>query len=351
MSFDSPLYFLLFLLFPLYAYLQKIFVLQPPSVTFTLYDWDETHNAPLIQKSGKAAKKTFCEKCIFFLYGFARVLYALAVSCMFIALTQPNIKTEKKVYTGRGAAIIFVLDISPSMAASDIENAENRAQTRFDAARTAIKTIVQAHEGNSYGLALLAAEAALAVSVTEDSDFFLKMLDDVHLGELGESSAIGEGISVAVFHLAKLRAPKKCIILLTDGENNSGAIHPNTAAAVATRNGILFYVLGIGKTGSSAIEYTDTQSGKTVSGILDSQFNDKFLMELAESANGEYFSIHNAARLTESVQTISHNTTVLSQEYYMKRIVLPLSAYFVDAAILCIILGWFIRRIVLRESL
>ena len=124
-----------------------------------------------------------------------------------------------KVFTSLGADIVFVLDTSPSMAAKDVDN-----NTRINAAKESIKAIAGENKGFRYGIVVFGSEASVLIPPTNDEVIFSQRLNDCQIGLLGDGSAIGDGLSTAVCHLLSSSAPKKYIILLTDGENNAGTI-------------------------------------------------------------------------------------------------------------------------------
>ncbi|MBP5447241.1 MAG: VWA domain-containing protein, partial [Treponema sp.] len=141
------------------------------------------------------------------------LVFAAFVMIVF-AFADPVISEQERVYTTRGSDIIFVLDTSPSMAARDIGGG-----TRIDAAKQAAHSLVQKNSGASYGLVAMGNEAAIVVPPTSDLDYFESRLSSLTLGEMGEGTALGTGLSSAIYHLSTSMAPRKSIVLITDGEN------------------------------------------------------------------------------------------------------------------------------------
>jgi Ca-activated chloride channel family protein len=64
-----------------------------------------------------------------------KVLEICGVSILFLATAGPVNKTSERVWLNRGADILFVLDISPSMAGIDMDG-----RSRFDAARVLVRS-------------------------------------------------------------------------------------------------------------------------------------------------------------------------------------------------------------------
>lgn len=97
---------------------------------------------------------------------------------------------------------------------------------------------------------------------------FLSRLDSLSIGELGDGTAIGMGLAVSSAYMTRTKLNSSYIVLLTDGENNTGEINPKTAAKVLVNKNIGFYVIGIGSSGYTTLEYTDRKTGKTYSGSI-----------------------------------------------------------------------------------
>lgn len=262
-----------------------------------------------------------------------------------IAFANPVKHHQEKVYTSRGAEIVFVVDTSPSMAAKDIGG-----QTRLEAARNAIKLLAEENGGNSLGLVEMAKEAAMVVPPTMSRSVFYDKLDSLMIGELGDGTAIGNGLSCAVYHLLNSSAPKKSIVLITDGENNAGAIHPFTAARLAKEKNITLYVLGIGTKGIVPLEYTDPVTGKVYAGNLDSNYDSANLSKIAFEANGSFYEIVSMNALSQALSTISKNENVV-QSYHIRNQDESFALNFLMMSALFLIIAWVIRRLILQEVL
>lgn len=114
----------------------------------------------------------------------------------------------------------------------------------------------------------LSSSAALILPPTIDHKVFLSRLDSLSIGELGDGTAIGMGLAVSSAYMTRSKLNSSYIVLLTDGENNTGEINPKTAAEVLVNKSIGFYVIGIGSSGYTTLEYTDPKTGKTYSGSI-----------------------------------------------------------------------------------
>ncbi|MBR4790791.1 MAG: VWA domain-containing protein [Treponema sp.] len=332
LEFQNPAAFFLFLLIPLLYLLRYLKIFRQITFVAVLSDW----NGKAFVWSGKIRKLlSILAKVVIFL-GFASVITALA---------DPVITRQEKVYTSLGTDIVFVIDTSPSMAAKDVGGL-----TRLDSAKETIRSVTAEYDGCRFGMVVLGSEASVFVPPTADINLFKGRLEDVKVGILGNGSAIGDGLSTAVCHLVSSSAKKRTIILLTDGENNAGQIHPETAAALASENDIPVYVIGIGTKGTVPIEYVDPLNGKVYSGYLDSSFNSASLRRIAAMTNGRYFEVTTVQEFQHTFETVIKTESVV-QNYTFRTVTQSCFKKILLIAILLLCAGWLIKRIILREML
>ncbi len=329
-SFMNPAAFFLLLLIPLFLVFRKVGLLQQISFPLTFADW----GGYVFSWDNKLLNFTSALSTSLVFAAFVMIVFAFA---------DPVISEQERVYTTRGSDIIFVLDTSPSMAARDIGGG-----TRIDAAKQAAHSLVQKNSGASYGLVAMGNEAAIVVPPTSDLDYFESRLSSLTLGEMGEGTAIGTGLSSAIYHLSTSMAPRKSIVLITDGENNAGEIHPDTAAKLAVENKITLYTVGIGTRGSVPLDYKDPYTGKEYTGYLDSSFDSGPLEKIALSSGGHYYGVENLPALSTALSAITRRESV-AQNYYLRNVNKQYYDKFLFAAILIFALSWTIRRFLLKE--
>lgn len=332
LMFENPSAFLWLLLLPIYLILKKLGIFSSISFPLVLSDW-----------KGKTFEwKHSVLSVVSFL---TKLLFALGFVLICTALANPVISYQKKVYTSRGTEFIFVVDTSPSMAALDIGTSN-----RLEAAKQAVNLIVENNSGSAFGLVAMASETVLLVPPTMDHEIFMDQVNSLQIGKFGEGTAIGSGIISAVYHLASSVAPKKAIILLSDGENNAGSIHPITAAEIAKDNNITIYTLAIGTKGSVPVEYLDPNTGKNYSGYLDSSFDTTQLREIASTTDGSFYSVETISVLAQTLESISKKESVI-QTYQLKNISKNYYKEILFIGIVFIIIAWILRRIYMKEIL
>ena len=329
-NFTNPSAFLFLFPIPLLYILRRAGILMPPSFPIILSDWQGTS----FKWNGGLLK---------FLTVLKKILLVSVYILIVFAFADPVIHHEERVYTSRGNDVLFVLDISPSMAAKDMNGG-----TRLDAAKHVIRSLVEQNTGASFGIVSVATEAVLSVPPTADHVTFLERLNALKIGMLGEGSALGTGLSMAVYHLVSSSSPKKTIVLITDGENNAGSIHPETAAELAAAHEITIYSVGIGTRGVVPLEYTDPVTGKVSSGYLESGFDPAPLQKIALSAGGRYFSAETVSDLSTALNTISNRERVV-QTYHLKTADEYFYGKLLAAAAIAMAAAWILSRLVLKE--
>ncbi|EFW37543.1 von Willebrand factor type A domain protein [Treponema phagedenis F0421] len=330
-SFLRPAALVLFCIFPLFYFLRKHAIIQPLSFSLTLHNWNDT----IIKTSSQMRGLSFLSKSLVF----------LSLIALIVAASEPvKLKTEY-VYTETANSIMFVIDISPSMAAKDINE-----KTRIQAAKDIITDFVQTYPADAFGLTALASTAALVIPPTIQHEQFFARLNSLQIGELGEGTALGMGLAVAAAHFAKNTVKTQSIILLTDGESNTGEIHPNLAAELIKSKKIGFYIIGIGKDGYANLEYVDPSTGEKREGTLQTIFNERELRELAHRGNGIYVSAKSFASLQEIFKNISQNISPTPARFSEVKEV-PLWQPLILFAVFSFILVWIIRRILMKAYL
>ena len=329
-DFRNPAAFFLLLFIPALFILRALGVFTRIAFPATLADW----GGKTFEWKGRL--RSFASHV-------SRVFIVAAFILVVAALADPVSYRQERVYTSRGADILFVVDTSPSMAVKDIAN-----MTRLDAARRAIRTLSSETGGMSFGLVAMATEAALVVPPTTDRAVFFLRLDSLAIGNLGDGSAIGTGLSTAVYHLCSSASPKKCIVLVTDGENNAGSIHPETAAELAEKNRIAVYTLGIGTKGAAPLDYVDPKTGRVYSGYLQSDFDPAPLERIASLSGGKYYGVQTTGDLANVLASIAREMNVV-QTYHLHTESVRYYDRFIVAAVILFAFVLFICRVYLQE--
>ena len=225
------------------------------------------------------------------------VLKLLAWCLLVVAFARPQSGQSVEIIRGQGIDIALVLDISSSMAALDFE-----PQNRLETAKVVIADFINSREFDRIGLIVFARSAYHQSPLTFDYETLIQQLGQVRLvsqlrqieGEGLDGTAVGLGIASATNMLRKQDTASKVIILLTDGDTNTG-LSPIEATAAAQAYGIRIYTIGMGTTG--LVDVPDN-AGNIVR--IESDLNENALQAIAENGDGLYFR----AQDTDGLQRI-----------------------------------------------
>ena len=226
-------------------------------------------------------------------------LRLLALLALITALARPQIGRMNENIEAEGIDIVVTLDLSGSMRALDLSTQEDIV-TRLDAAKRVVENFIGKREFDRIGLVAFAANAYVVSPLTLNHDWLKRNLGRLELGEIdGSGTAIGTALGASINRLRDHDARSRIVILLTDGENNAGAVSPIAAAEVAKTLGVKVYTIATGKKGRVPIPATD-RKGRIVRdserkpiyrGRSDiSNYDEAELTEIAELTGGRFFS-------------------------------------------------------------
>jgi Ca-activated chloride channel family protein len=330
-GFERPLFiFAAFISIPLLLFISKYF--KP---LFAL-------DIPLEPPGGIAFKPPVNLK---FLMRLLHVLEMAGVFLLFAAAAGPHFVFTEMVWLNRGADIIFVMDISPSMAGMDMGG-----RTRFEAARSLLIDFADRRRQDAIGFVALGQDAALLVPLTTDREVLFSRLKTLEIGELGDGTAIGTGLALAAFHISKSEAPRRAVVLITDGENNAGTIHPESAAAMLGEMGVSLWVVGVGSSGEVPVNYVDPITKMRRTGTFDSRYNTENLKSIADKAYGQWVYAPQAEALSAAFSQLDQREMIIRRSIPVRREE-PLYVVFVIIAAAVLWGVRFVRRYVLGALL
>jgi len=218
------------------------------------------------------------------------VLRLATVVLVGVALARPQSTRVTDDLELEGIDIVIALDLSGSMQETDL------VPNRLEAAKMVIQDFVRRRPSDRIGLVIFGREAFTDIPLTLDHGTFLRMLGELHLGIIdGRSTAIGNGIGVALNRLRKSDAKSKVIIVLTDGENNAGNISPEQAARYAQQLGVKIYTVLAGN--------DDGEAG-AARGQPRQPVNPKLLEEIASMTGGTPYLATDTGALAQRFQKI-----------------------------------------------
>jgi len=238
--------------------------------------------------------------------GLKNLLLIVCIAAMGIALARPQWGETTEVSQALGEDILFVLDCSKSMLATDVQ------PSRMGRAKYAILDFVQKHGRGRVGLVAFAGQAFLQCPLTFDYDAFREALlacDEKTIPVAGTD--IGRALDEGYLAMEK-NDRRKVLVLVTDGEDleKSGV---KTAQSLAQK-GIVVYAVGVGTAAGSPIRVLNEQglmddlrdtAGKPVISHLDAAT----LTEIAQDTHGAYEPLGALGEGLERVRRVVETST------------------------------------------
>ncbi|WBW98253.1 vWA domain-containing protein [Oceanirhabdus sp. W0125-5] len=219
------------------------------------------------------------------------------VILLITALARPQLIDKEVDIKGEGIDIAVVLDISGSMESVDLK------PNRLEAAKKTIEDFINERPNDRISLIIFAGSAYTKIPLTLDHNIIKESLVDIDSRYVKEEgTAIGMALSVGLNRLKKSESKSKIIILVTDGDNNAGAINPVTAAKLAKDMDVKIYSIGVG---------TDTTimptlvSGKTIYKKYQGGLNEKLLEDISHETGGKYYRARYEKALSQIFSTIN----------------------------------------------
>lgn len=192
-----------------------------------------------------------------------------------------------------GRDLMLAVDLSGSMQAEDFMLG-GQPVDRLTATKAVAGTFIERRAGDRIGLILFGERAYLQAPLTFDRETVRALLDESVIGLAGKATAIGDAIGLAVKRLRGRDGKNRVLILLTDGANTAGMVEPLEAAALAAREGLKIYTIGVGADEMLVREFFGT---RRVNPSAD--LDEDALKAIATQTGGKYFRAHDTRELEE----------------------------------------------------
>jgi Ca-activated chloride channel family protein len=262
---------------------------------------------------------------------FLRALLLAALALFVFGLARPQLGKSLSEVEASGIDIMLVLDVSGSMLTKDFTIGGESA-TRVDAIREVTQKFIEGRPNDRIGIIAFAGKPYVVSPMTLDHGWLLENLERVRIGLVEDGTAIGSAIASAANRLTDKKSKSHVLVLLTDGENNSGKIPPKTAAEAVKALKIHFYAIGAGINGiapapiyTSRGPLTDAE-GNILYQNQQVEFNETGLREVTEIADGKFFRATDTKSLESIYQDIDRleKSTVSVKKYQQYRDLFPI---------------------------
>lgn len=218
------------------------------------------------------------------------LLILLAVVFSVVAAARPWWGTREREVFQRGVNIIFAVDVSKSMMATDVSvTVTNPRQlpTRLESARTLVRQILAETKGDRVGLMPFAGEAFLQTPLTTDHGIVQDAVRQLDFDSIGlQGTDIGAVVKEAAGAFERSGEGTRVLVIVTDGESHGEK--EIEAARLAADKGIRIYALGIGSKEGAPIRLPDGAFKEDAEGhkVLTA-LNPQLLADLASATGGK----------------------------------------------------------------
>lgn len=238
------------------------------------------------------------------------LLFIAMWALLVIAAMRPQWLGEPVPQPTTGRRVLLAVDVSGSMATEDMDE----DKTRLQVVQKVAGDFIRERNGDQVGLILFGSRPYLQAPLTSDLETVQHFLVEAVVGIAGTQTAIGDAIGLA---LKRLRDDEKqsqdtqkqtVLILLTDGQNDSGAMPPLQAAQLARQAGLRIYTIGVG--GRPRTDFF----GNSIGGGLD----EDTLQKIAQVTGGGYFRATNALKLEQVYKRIDQLEPAAGREQWYR---------------------------------
>src|SRR3984957_10714808 len=220
-----------------------------------------------------------------------RLVFALIWLLLVAAAMRPQWLGEPQPVPTTGRRMMLAIDVSGSMATPDM--AGNASRLR--AVQSVAGRFIDGRRGDRVGLILFGTQPYLQAPLTADLATVHKFLNEAVVGVAGTQTAIGDAIGLAIKRLRaeagtehNSAARQTILVLLTDGENDAGAMPPLEAAQLAAQAGLRIYTIGVGAA---------PERGMFGMSAGNTDLDEDALKAIAKATSGEYFRATDANAL------------------------------------------------------
>ncbi len=262
------------------------------------------------------------------------ILLLASLVCFIIALANPQKKDETVTIQRKGIDLVYAVDISKSMLATDI------APNRLERAKQTIKRSLDIMRDNRVGLVVFAGRAYLQVPITVDYNALKMYVDNLHPDMISQQGTVlSDALELANNCFSENEEKYKAIVLISDGED-----HDNSAISTAekiAKDGTVVYTIGVGDPNGSVLIDPQTGAAKKDQNdqVVVSKLNEATLKDIAAATKGGYLLLNNINTGAEKILAFTENmeqNDLGSEEIKAYK---SYFQYFLSLGLLCMIIG------------
>ncbi len=246
-------------------------------------------------------------------------LIITGITMLIIALARPQTVLSTTRKTADVIAIEMVTDASGSMDALDLSIQTPtgvRYRTRLEAVKEMFAEFIKQRPDDLIGIVSFGGYASTRAPLTTDHEALLHVLQGIEIPGLIQDkegriinqqehlTAIGDALATACARIEKCEPVSKIIVLLSDGESNTGIIKPEQAMLAAKKLGIKVYTIGVGSNGWAPFRTRDIFGREVIQQAMVS-LDEGLLKKIADTTGGVYFNVKDAKGLDQAMENIN----------------------------------------------
>ncbi len=289
-----------------------VFLILPVFLALKYYFWRTSRKRAVyvaVLEDLKKASSTFWLSKLW--VRIIRYVLLLVIFVLFaVVLARPQGSYEEQKESLEGIDIVLALDVSESMLAEDLK------PNRLEAAKNSINKFIDSLETDRLGIIVFSGQAFTQSPLTFDYNIIKEYISNISTDSINKNvrglsgTAIGDAILAGVNRLDGDKDRTRVLVVLTDGDANTG-INPPIAATKARQEGIKVYTVGIGKEGGAPIpgkdffgrrDYLRNRDGS----LFMATFQEEKLQELSRIGGGKYFRVTNENAFRETLREIGN---------------------------------------------
>ena len=235
-----------------------------------------------------------------------------------LAASRPQWLGDAVNIPTQGREMMIAVDLSGSMQVEDMV-INNRAVDRLTMVKKVLGEFIERRVGDRLGLILFGDDAYMQTPMTFDRQTVLQMLDESVLGLVGQKTAIGDAIGLAVKRFDEKKESNRVLLLLTDGQNTAGKLQPEQALELAVAKDVTIYTIGIGADEMLQQSFFGTRKVNP-----SADLDERGLTNIAKQTGGRYFRARDTQAMADIYQLLDQLEPVDQEQQQMR----PLSALF-----------------------
>ncbi len=236
------------------------------------------------------------------------VIASLAWLLLVFAAARPQWVGDPVALRITGRDLMLAVDLSGSMKRRDMKLADQWV-SRLEIVKEVAGEFIERRDGDRIGLILFGTRAYLQAPLTFDRPTVRTLLEEAVIGLAGEQTAIGDAIGLGVKRLRERPSSNRVLILLTDGANTAGEVHPLDAARFAAKLGLKIYTIGVG---------ADVAMMRRLYGTTrinpSADLDEPTLAAIARTTGGRYFRARETSELVDIYRTLDELEPVIGDE-------------------------------------